>query len=55
MSEKESNSDTNKNIKPIKDSWNREEVIKLLKTVDKHVKQYNHYFEGIDKWVEENL
>lgn len=42
-------------IKKLKDSWNREEVIQKLKMLDKHVKQYNHYFKGIDDFIEENL
>lgn len=42
-------------ITKIKDSWTREEVIQKLKAIDKHVKQYNHYFKGIDEWLKENL
>lgn len=42
-------------ITPIKDSWSREEVINHLKMLDKHVKQYNHYFLGIDNWIEQHL
>ena len=50
------NSDNTINIKPIKVSWNREEVIKLLKSMP------NFFNNSIDKqielrnqWIEENL
>lgn len=46
------------NIKPIKDSWNREEVIKLFKEHNLNInKKHNLSFiqEFTDKWIKENL
>ncbi len=45
-------------IKPIKDSWNREEVIKLLSNLQDNLSdnQYFHNkYRSLDKWIEENL
>jgi hypothetical protein len=55
------NSDNTINIKPIKDSWSREEVIELMKkSIDRGMqlkKDYKliHKKDHIDKWIEENL
>lgn len=54
MSEKESNSNTKNEditIKKLKDSWNREEVIELIKQFN------NDKPEGFDasEWIEDNL
>ena len=64
MLEKESNLNTNKvsiTIKKVKDSWNREEVIKFGNKVKEYCKDgwkpdslHRVFFEW-DKWVEENL
>lgn len=54
------NPDNTINIKPIKDSWNKEEVIKLMKrSIDRGIqlkKDYKviHKKDHIDKWVEKN-
>lgn len=44
-------------IKRMKDSWNREEVINLIKTASKEARTVYSYFDvnGIDKWIEQNL
>ena len=50
------NSDSTINIKPIKDSWSREEVVELINKFnnimsdDQQLTQF-----GLDKWLEENL
>lgn len=41
------------NIKPIKDSWNREEVIKLFNKCNKDLRLLVAY--RLPKWIEENL
>lgn len=37
------------NISTIKDSWNREEVIEIIKIINSHSK------ESVNKWIEQNL
>ena len=50
------NSDSTINIKPIKNTWNREEVVELINKFnnimsdDQQLTQF-----GLDKWLEENL
>jgi hypothetical protein len=41
-------------IKKVKDSWNREEVIKLLRDAHLDIVDGN-YSKGLNKWIEENL
>jgi hypothetical protein len=50
------NSDNTINIKPIKDSWSREEVVKLLKSMPNFFKiSIVEQIELRDKWIKENL
>jgi hypothetical protein len=39
-------------IKKIKDSWNRDEVIQLIKCFDRGI---NRPITNVNKWIEENL
>lgn len=41
-------------IKEVKDSWNREEVIQLIKKFNKDCTG-QPWYEFDDKWIEENL
>lgn len=56
MLEKESNSNINKNItiKKLKDSWDREEVVKLLNKLTDDWSDYNKII-TLNEWIEENL
>lgn len=51
------NPDNTINIKPIKDSWSREEVIKLCKNFANYVNNFDGFYRTSDlnKWIEENL
>ena len=50
------NPDNTINIKPIKDSWNREEVIKLFhKYKIDHDGDGSYYKDILNKWIAENL
>ena len=42
-------------IKKVKDSWNKEEVIKLLFKCKDFLQRYNKESISFDKWVKENL
>ena len=44
--------DTTITIKKVKDSWNREEVIELIKCFDRGI---NRPITNVNKWIEENL
>ncbi len=58
MLEKESNLNTNKvsiTIKKVKDSWNKEEVIKLLFKCKDFLQRYNKESISYDRWIKENL
>ena len=46
------NSDNTINIKPIKDNWNREELIILLKVFERDI---IHNRVILDDWIEENI
>ena len=50
------NPDNTINIKPIKDSWSREEVIKLIEKFNDNIEYvYNYGEEALNEWIEENL
>lgn len=50
------NSSNEISISKVEDKlYTKEEVTILLKSLDKHIKQYNHYFEGINNFIKENL
>jgi uncharacterized protein YutD len=56
MSKKELNTNTNEliTIKNLKDSWNREEVINLIKLFANNYPYASNDI-GYNKWIEENL
>ena len=50
------NPDNTINIKPIKNSWSREEVIKLIEKFNDNIEYvYNYGEEALNEWIEENL
>ena len=58
MLEKESNLNTNKvsiTIKKVKDSYTREEVVKLLFKCKDFLRNYNKESISFDKWIKETL
>jgi len=49
------NDDNTINIKPIKDSWTKEEVIELIRKYGSDIHKYTISKESFDEWIETNL